>query len=242
MEIRNNSANLNFGSVFTTVPAEKLLKKADKAVKATKVTYLDVNIPEGHRIPLWSVLSKGLIERQAANRNNIVIDIAKGNCRNLLIKTFDSKGFKHKEWTVSPYPVTGNLQELFGSDVVILGKSKNTVVYGKSKFFDVIDSAECDVDSLNALDRASLGEVKTSLKTLPKDEFKHAQNVIKRKESLYRRIVPHIQRPFANLKKMLSINLKHKAAGDIVNIGGENKKLPRKLKKAAKKLNSANPE
>lgn len=240
MKIRNNNVNLNFGSVYTTVPAEKLLKKADKAVKATKATYVDINIPDGHRMPLWSVLSKVLIERQAANKNNIVIDIAEDNNRNLLIKTLDSKGFKHKEWTVSPYPVTGSLEELFDSEVVILGKSKSPVVYGKSNFFDVIDSAEFDVDSMNALDRTLSGEVKTSLKTLPKDELKQEQKVLKRKESLYRRIVPHLQRPFANLKKMLSQSLRHKTEHAVTKEHTDIEKLPRKMKKAAKKLHSTN--
>lgn len=240
MEIRNNSRNLYFGSLITTYPAEKLLKKADKAVKASKAVYLDVNIPEGHNIPLWSVLSKVVGERQAANKNNIVIDVTKGEHNLLSIKTYDSKGFKHKEWIANPYPVTGSMREVFGDSVVIYGNPDSSVLYGKSKFFDAVDSAEFDVDSLKAADIAAAGEIKTSIKTLPKDEVKHSEKVLKRKESFYKRIIPHVQRPFAGLKKMITGKLQRALresdkSSDVVS----SQKLPRKMKKAARRLNNS---
>lgn len=237
MKIRNNNANLHFGSLITTISAEKLLKKADRAVKASNAVYLDVNIPEGHSIPLWSVLSEVIVKRQAANKNNIVIDVPKGTKKLLSIKTFDSKGFKHKEWTVDPYPVTGSMREVFGDGVTIYGSPDSSVLYGKSKFFDAIDSAEFDADTLNELDKASTGEVKTSLKTLPKDEVKHSQKMLKRKESLYKKIIPHVQRPFVGLKNLILGKLKKSATLQQDSVVHTAEKLPRKQKKAAKKSN-----
>ena len=237
MRINDSNRNLNFGQLITTVPAEKLLKRADKAVKASAAVYLDVNIPEGHRLPLWSVLSKLVTERQAANKNHIVIDVADDIKNNLRIKTYDSKGFVHKEWQVNPYPVVGSVQEVIGNSGIIVGSSKGNTVYGKSRFFDAIDSAEFDADTLNSIDAANTRKAKVSLKLLPKDEEKRKLRVLKRMESLCKRIVPHVQRPFINLRKILARN------ADTVNVAaksGRSEKLPRKLKKAAKKSGNSN--
>lgn len=232
MKINDSNRNLNFGRLITTIPAEKLLKRADKAVKASNAVYLDVNIPEGHRLPLWSVLSKLITERQAANKNNIVIDAADDVKNNLRIKTYDSKGFVHKEWQVNPYPVVGSMQEVLGSNGVIMGSSKGNTIYGKSRFFDAIDSAEFDADTLNSVDIAGKSKSKVSSKLLPKDEEKRRLRVLKRMESLYKRIVPHVQRPFINLRKMISESLRNEGKAQPK---ARSEKLPRKLKKAAKK-------
>lgn len=238
MEIRNNNANLNFGRLITTLPAEKLLKKADRAVKATKATYLDINIPDGHNIPLWSVLSKSVSDRQILNKNDIVVDLVKDSKKLVSIKTFDSKGFPHKEWQVNPYPVTGSLKEVAGTNAVITGNANNGVIYGKSDFFDAIDSAEFDVEFLNELDRAAAPKIKIKRNDRPKDEVKHAQKVLKRKESLCLRIIPHMQRPFVNLKNMLSRKLKNTLQPERVKATVSSEKLPRKIKKAVKRLNA----
>ena len=78
MQIQKNN-NIHFGQVFVkSRNAEKLLRKADKAIKASTATFLDTNIPEGHKKPLWSVLSNLITKRQASNPNHI---LPKSICR-----------------------------------------------------------------------------------------------------------------------------------------------------------------
>lgn len=233
MKIQNQNCNTHFTQLITTSTAEKLLKKADRAVKATNAEYLDINIPDGHRRPLWSVLSGYVKERQALNKNNIIIDTVEDKNGMLSVKTCDSKGFKHKEWTVNPYPVTGSLNEVVGSDTVICGKVNNTIIYGKSDFFDVIDSAEFDADYLSELDKAVTPKIKTSIKLLPKDKEKVAEKQQKKKESLYMKIIPHVQRPFLVIKQLL---LNSETRSKVVKIESKKtEKLPRKMKKVYKK-------
>ena len=78
MKIQNNYTQTNFGQLYiASIEAEKLLKKADRVIKANpNVTYINTNIPEGHSKPLWSVFSQAIKERQAQNPNNIIIELA----------------------------------------------------------------------------------------------------------------------------------------------------------------------
>ena len=97
MEIKRNNSSQTFGALYVNSPeAAKLLKKADRVVKAARNTvYVDINIPQGHRIPLWSVLSEQVRKRQQNNHNNIIIDIIEKGKQLLSVNTLDSKGFLH---------------------------------------------------------------------------------------------------------------------------------------------------
>ena len=78
MKIQNNTQNTSFGQLYvTSTEAQKLLRKADRAIKASNATFVNVNIPEGHKRPLWSVLSEQIHQRQQNNPNNIIIELAK---------------------------------------------------------------------------------------------------------------------------------------------------------------------
>lgn len=50
MKIQNNYTQTNFGQLYiASIEAEKLLKKADRVIKANpNVTYINTNIPAGH--------------------------------------------------------------------------------------------------------------------------------------------------------------------------------------------------
>ena len=113
MQINNNNS-ISFKQVYIkSKDAEKLLKKADRAIKASNVTFLDTGIPEGHKKPLWSVLSNVLKLRQETNPNHILIDISDKSNQMLCVKTIDNKGFTTTKVDVSPMPEFGTKNELF---------------------------------------------------------------------------------------------------------------------------------
>lgn len=244
MEINTQQNRLYFGQIYTTAAADKLLKKADKAVKASReVTFVDVNIPDGHRIPLWSVLSEHIKKRQGDNPNNIVIDLLEDGKKLLSVKTCDAKGFVHKKWVVNPMPVIGTYSDLFPeAKLVSSGKSFSQNTYGRSAFFDVIDSAEVDVDMLKLEESLNSRPKHISIRELPrvkrenKTNGKILRNLLKRQEKLN---VPHVQRPFLKLKDMVLGLLNSNA--DAIEGKAQPKvknKLPRRLKKELKKNNS----
>ena len=144
MKVQKYNSNPNFTSLYVnSKEAEKLLKKADRIVKASRdVVYLDINIPEGHRIPLWSVLSEQVQKRQQNNTNDIVIDVAEKGKSFLSVAAFDTNGFLQKKWVVNPMPVIGTMEQVMPQDTVHLGRRKSfsKVQYGRSPFFDVMDS------------------------------------------------------------------------------------------------------
>lgn len=109
MKIQNNYTQTNFGQLYiASIEAEKLLKKADRVIKANpNVTYINTNIPAGHSKPLWSVFSKAIQERQAKNSNNIIIELADKAKQLLSVKTLDEKGFTQSSYIVSPIPKFG---------------------------------------------------------------------------------------------------------------------------------------
>ncbi len=207
MEIKRNNSSQTFGALYVNSPeAAKLLKKADRVVKAARNTvYVDINIPQGHRIPLWSVLSEHVRKRQQNNHNNIIIDIIEKGKQLLSVKTLDSKGFLHKQWVVNPMPVFGRYDEIFPAETIKLGrKSASQTIYGRSAFFDVIDSAEADVEFLQNEEKLYAKDLKVSIKEFPKIRRKNKTRgkfihfLLKKKAN-----IPHVQRPFIKLKDML---------------------------------------
>lgn len=244
MEVRSCNNKINFGQVYTTSAAEKLLKKADKAIKASRdVNFVDINIPDGHRIPLWSVLSEEVKKRQSENNNNIIIDLLETGKKLLSVKTCDAKGFVHKKWLVNPMPVIGSYNDIFPETrIVSNSKSFSQNTYGCSKFFDVIDSAEADVDMLKIEEMLNTKDKNISIRELPrvkrvnKTKGKTLRNLLKRQEKLN---VPHVQRPFLKLKDMI-LGLQNNNT-EAIHSKPQPKlknKLPRRIKKELKKNNT----
>lgn len=244
MEVHNSYNKINFGQVYTTAAAEKLLKKADKAVKASReVSFVDINIPDGHRIPLWSVLSEHIKNRQSDNRNNILIDIFKEGKNLLSVKSCDAKGFVHKKWVVNPMPVIGTYSDIFPeAKLVSSSKTLSLNTYGRSAFFDVIDSAEADVDMLKLEERLNSKDKQISIRELPRVKRENRTNgktlryLLKRQEKLN---IPHVQRPFLKLKDMVLGLMNIKV--DCIDTKPQPKlknKLPRRIKKDLKKNNT----
>lgn len=244
----NYNSNQSFSGVYVTSDeAVKLLRKADKAVKASDAIFVDVNIPEGHRRPLWSVLSEYIAKRQQNNNNNIIIDIVEKGKQLLSVKTLDAKGFVHKKWTVNPMPVIGKYNEIFPSDAVILGnKTYDKTLYGRSAFFDVIDNAEAEADMLMAKDLANSGDVKTRLRELPRTKRTNrtkgkAKHIILKKaeaKKLKEANIKHVQRPFLMLKDML-FSLEFSPMPKAAKAEPKNKiRVPRQIKKEMKKSQS----
>ncbi len=232
MEIQNNNCRTTFGNVYvTSKEAEKLLNKADRMMKAIpNVTYLNVNIPEGHSKPLWSVYSKLIKERQLKNPNNIIIDIANKAKQLLSVRILDAKGYTHNSYMVSAMPKIGSLNELAPTNdsYRTYYQSLDSKKYGTSEFLDVLDRAEYEADSL----LEAIPERKISRKELPKQ--KKAPNetkILKRQEKEKRKIVPHTQKPFEKLRKLLAPQEKPAKPAPKTK-----DKLPRKAKKEMKKL------
>lgn len=235
MKIQNNSTNTTFTQLYIkSNEAQKLLKKADKAVKASNAKFINTNIPSGHRKPLWSVLSQEIEKRQANNPNNIIIDISNKAKQMLAIITTDNKGFLVSKTEVCPLPQYGSKNDMFPTNDLYRRYcySFDQTVYGRSDFFDAIDNAEYEVDLLKMKQQAEAPEVQTSIRahekhpTQPRDP-----KVIKnprRHEKARLKFKEHIQRPFEQLKSLIDLSKldqvqkpqpKHK------------EKLPRKLKK-----------
>lgn len=230
MRIQNNYTQTNFGQLYiTSIEAEKLLKKADRIIKANpNVNYINTNIPEGHSKPLWSVFSQAIKERQAKNPNNIIIELADKAKQLLSVKTLDEKGYTQSSYTVSPIPKFGTHNEMFPTDDMYRNyyNSFDTKRYGSSELLDVLDRAEFEVDLMNS----SIQKNKTKLEPLPKkkNRTKTAGQIKnpRRIEKARRRVILHTQRPFEKLKSMLLTEQAHE------KLTKSNKeKLPRKLKK-----------
>jgi len=242
MQINNNNS-ISFKQVYIkSKDAEKLLKKADRAIKASNVTFLDTGIPEGHKKPLWSVLSNVLKLRQETNPNHILIDISDKSNQMLCVKTIDNKGFTTTKVDVSPMPEFGTKNELFPTSNL---KSKfyqslDTNIYGKSNFFNVIEVAEYEADMLLE-EQLKYKQIKSlSLKIRPKEKHKKKDASViinpKRIEKARMKIVEHAQKPFENFKKLLRSAIKDEKTGKELP---QKTRLPRALKKEFKKRNKS---
>lgn len=200
MDIKKYNASPSFKRVYVVShEAEKLLKKADRMVKASNAKFMDVNIPEGHKKPLWSVLSEHLTKRQKDNENDIIIDLYEKGKQLISVMIVDAKGEIRNKWVVNPKPVIGKFNEVFPpKDSLTYSayrKSLDPKEYGKSEFFNIIDTAEVIVNSLHEKFLKSLPAQKTSIKTLPKPakpKSKPEFNAFK----------PHIWRPFEACAEM----------------------------------------
>lgn len=235
MEIQNNGSNTTFGQIYVTSnEAQKLLKKADRIIKANpNVNYINTNIPEGHSKPLWSVFSNAIKERQAKNPNNIIIELADKVKQLLTVKTLDNKGFTKSSYTVSPLPKFGTHNEIFPTDDMYRNyyHSLDTKCYGKSELLDILDRAEYEVDNL----LSDMPQEKIKPEALPKMKTlrKPADIILnpRRIEKTRRKIVLHTQKPFENLKSMLAPEQAPEKP-----IKSKKEKLPRKLKKSYQKM------
>lgn len=241
MQIQSYSSNVNFGQVYVnSTEAQKLLRKADRIIKANyKTDYINTNIPEGHKKPLWSVLSKHMQERQAKNPNNILIDIADKAKQLLSIRTIDSQGNTITRRTVSPIPKFGTHNEIMPKDDYYQSyyHSFDKKRYGQSDFLDILDKAEYEVDMLYQKQLEEISNPKISIRELPRTvnkqkEAASARNM-RRLEKAKSKLQLHIQRPFENLKSMLAPEPQN------TKLKPKNKeRLPRRIKKEAKRNES----
>lgn len=233
-------SNQSFQGVFVkSNEAVKLLRKADRAVKASDAIFIDINIPNGHKKPLWSVLSQYVTKNQQNNNNHIIIDVLEKGKQLLIVKTLDSNGFVHKKWVVNPMPVTGKMNEILPSDTVILGnKAADNTIYGRSVFFDVIDNAEAEADMLKMQELAASKESQISVRELPK-----AKRINKTKGKVNHVILKkinkkHVQRPFLFLKDLF-FKIDCSPKPKLVKPEPKNKpRIPRHMKKELKKSQS----
>lgn len=239
MKIQNNNNNVYFGQVFVkSKDAEKLLKKADRAIKASSATFTDTNIPEGHKKPLWSVLSNFLHLRQASNPNHILIDVSDKSNQMLCVKTLDNRGFVTTKVDVSPMPEYGTKNDFFPTSDMYRSyvQSMDSTQYGRSKFFNVIDNAEYEADMLLEEQIKNKPAQKFSLKILPKPKKeKHDMTVVlnpKRIEKSKMKIIEHVQRPFEDFKQLLNKVVQHE---DKKLKPSTKERMPRNLKKEIKK-------
>lgn len=242
MKADGYNSNQSFQGVYVkSSEAAKLLRKADRAVKASDAVFVDVN---GHRKPLWSVLFPHITKSQQDNNNNIIIDMLEKGKNLLAVKLLDNKGFVHKKWIVNPMPVTGKMSEIFTSDTIVLGsKTADATLYGRSAFFDVIDNAAAEADLLKQQELASLKEPRVSVREYPKTKrinktqgrLNHITMKRAESEKLKEANKKHVQRPFLKLKELfLSLELSRvpkavKAEPKIKT------RIPRQLKKELKK-------
>ena len=115
MKIQNNYTQTNFGQLYiASIEAEKLLKKADRVIKANpNVTYINTNIPEGHSKPLWSVFSQAIKERQAQNPNNIIIELADKAKQLLSVKLLMKKGLRKVHILYHQFQSLGHIMRCF---------------------------------------------------------------------------------------------------------------------------------
>ena len=240
MKIQNNNYQTNFGQLYiNSTAAQKLLKKADKAVKAQNAIYVNTNIPKGHSRPLWSVLSKHIEQRQKNNPNNIIIDIANKAKQILSVKSVDKQGFLIKSYEVNPIPDFGTHNDIFPKDDWYRRyyHSFDQKLYSRSNLFDVLEKAEYDVDSLLEKQLKETPDKKISIRELEKPLKKISNNTPKAKKTNYhkKRLFLHVQKPFENLKELIE------NSSDKFNLAPINKKikteqknksrLPRKIKK-----------
>ena len=232
MDIKNYNASPSFKRVYVvSKEAEKLLKKADRMVKASNAKYMDVNIPEGHKKPLWSVLFEHISEHQKNNENDIIIDLYEKGKQLLSVMIVDAKGEITNRWTVNPKPSIGKYNDIFPPDDFLTysayRKSLDPKMYGKSDFFNIIDTAEEIVNSLQEKFLKLRPEEKTHLKNLPK-----TKKIRTLKFELP--FVAHVQRPFEKyedvLQKVEKVPVAPRMQSQFVHKEGG--KLPRKLKKA----------
>ena len=237
MDIKKYSAAPSFKRVYvSSKEAEKLLKKADRTVKASNARFLDPNIPEGHKKPLWSVLFEHISKRQKDNNNDIIIDVSKKNKQHLSVMVVDTKNIILNKWQVNPQPSIGKYNEVFPPDDFLTysayRKSLDPKTYGKSEFFSIIDAAEAIVNTLHAEFLKNLAGPKTHLKELPKNKNNKAK--IKKYEHKF---VPHIQRPFEFLaEKLKKSAYKPEEIKKTGKLQPKNRiKLSRKAKKEAKR-------
>ena len=247
MEIKNYNSCQNFGALYVnSLEASKVLKKADRVVKASRnVKFVDTNIPEGHRLPLLSVLSEQVEKRQKNNKNNIVIDVLEKGKNLLTVKTLDKNGFVNKKWVVDPMPIIGRYCEIFPQGSLPFSwKSFSKAIYGRSVFFDVIDSAEVDVNILKNQEILNTKDVNVSIREFPKlkrvnrTKGKITHNLEKKmeKQKLKESNIPHVQKPFLILKDLI---IEFARPAEPVNLKPQPKikdKLPRRMKKELKKL------
>lgn len=241
MQIQSYNSNVNFGKVYVnSTEAQKLLRKADRIIKANyKTDYINTNIPEGHKKPLWSVFSKHIQERQAKNPNNIIIDIADKAKQLLSIRTLDSQGYTISRRTVSPIPKIGTHNEIMPKDDYYQSyyHSFDKKSYGQSDFLDALDKAEYEVDMLYQKQQKEISKPQISLRELPRSSNKQREAGTirnpRRLEKAKSKLQLHVQRPFENLKSMLP------AEPQNTKLEPKNKeKLPRRLKKEAKRNES----
>lgn len=248
MKIDRYSSNQSFQGVYVkSGEAVKLLRKADRAVKVSDAIFVDINIPDGHKKPLWSVLSQHITKDQQDNNNNIIIDILEKGKNLLTVKLLDSKGFVHKKWIVNPMPVTGKMSEIFSSDTIVLGnKTADTTLYGRSAFFDVIDNAAAEADFLKQQELVNAKDTRVSVREYPKtkriNKTKGKVNhvILKRAEAgkLKEANKKHVQRPFLKLKELL-LSLDFSPMPKAAKAEPKNKtRIPRQLKKELKKSQS----
>lgn len=239
MQIQQNHNNISFKQVFVkSKDAEKLLKKADRAIKASNVTFLDAGIPEGHKKPLWSVLQNVLQHRQASNPNHIIIEVSDKSNQLLCVKTLDNKGFTTTKIDVSPMPEFGTKNELFPTSDMkrTFWQNRDTNIYGKSNFFNVMDIAEYEADMLLEEQLKYSTTKSLSLKMRPKENHKPKDASLilnpKRIEKARMKIVEHAQKPFENFKKLLREAIKNESTEKNLP---KKTRLPRTLKKELKK-------
>lgn len=250
MEIKVKNYNQSFKGVsVVSNEAKRILKKADMMVKSTNAIFLDTNIPEGHKRPLWSVLYEHLSKRQSDNKNNILIDIVDKSKHLISVIVADVQGFIHKKWTVNPLPVIGKYNDVVppadNLSYIAYYHSLDPKTYGKSGLFDVVEAAEAEADMLNKRLMESMPEVKRSIREFKKIKnnsekgSKKAQRALEKKReilALKNASVPHVQRPFEDAKDLLSkvdlLPVEPKIT-EQSKIKTKNK-LPRKLKKELK--------
>lgn len=247
MKINKVNNSTSFKKAYVSRGAEKLLKKADKAVKISDAIFMDINIPEGHKKPLWSVLSEQVMKRQNSNICDIIIDLADKSKKLISVILTDCQGFKYNEWVVNPMPVTGRYNEVFRpKDFLTMEAYKHSLdekKYGISNFFNVINSAEIMADDLMKDFLSSQAEEKTSVKLLPKmpkqKSPKSERAIMKKleKKALEKASIPHVQRPFEGLRSLLDSLIEHaKETKEIKPRTSGKTKLPRKIKKRQKRI------
>lgn len=239
MKIQNTNQKTNFGQLYiVSNEAQKLLKKADRAIKASDAKFINTNIPEGHKRPLWSVLSEDITQRQSENPNNIIIDLANKTKQLLSVKIIDKQGYTINKYEVNPFPTLGNHNKIFPTNDLYkyYYHSLDQKIYGKSDLYDVMDRAEFEVDLLYKKQLEEMPEIQISIRELPKNnkKEKNSPTIIlnpKRLEKSRKKIISHTQKPFENLKDMLNLSDKPD------KLKPKNKeKLPRKKKKELNKI------
>lgn len=238
MKIQNNKPATSFTQLYiNSKEAQKLLKKADRAVKASNAKYINTNIPKGHKRPLWSVLSEHVTKRQADNPNNIIIDISNKAKQLLAVITLDNKGYLINKTEVCPLPRFGNKNDMFETDDMYKRYcySLDRTLYGRSDFFEAVDRAEFEVNSLYRKQLSETPEIQTSIRTHEKQPADSKNpGIIKnprRHEKAKFKFVAHIQRPFENIKEIIDVSKLDNPPAKAKLQPKHKEKIPRKLKK-----------